>query len=116
LGPRSSIVAGLLVGIATAVVLLAGLVAFIPEPDVSIPSDPPPTILPSPTEAVGSASVAPTTEPTIAPPAASHAIALPAHLWIDGEGIVRDGSLGGIGPDIKAAGLQKIMPGVEVQF
>ena len=39
------------------------------------------------------------------------AVALPVHFWIDAEGIVRDGSLGGIGPDIMAAGLQTILPG-----
>ena len=42
------------------------------------------------------------------------AIALPVHFWIDAEGIVRDGALGGIGPDVMAAGLQTIMPGVDV--
>ena len=40
--------------------------------------------------------------------------ALPVHFWIDAEGIVRDGSLGGIGPDIMARGLQAILPGVHV--
>lgn len=43
------------------------------------------------------------------------AIALPVHFWIDADGIVRDGSLGGIGPDIMADGLRKILPGVDVQ-
>jgi thiol-disulfide isomerase/thioredoxin len=43
------------------------------------------------------------------------AIALPVHFWIDADGIVRDGALGGIGPDIMAAGLQSIMPGVDVR-
>jgi len=43
------------------------------------------------------------------------AIALPVHFWIDKEGMVRDGALGGIGPDIMAAGLRTIMPGVDVQ-
>jgi thiol-disulfide isomerase/thioredoxin len=43
------------------------------------------------------------------------AIALPVHFWIDAEGIVRDGALGGIGPDIMSAGLQSIMPGVDVR-
>ena len=43
------------------------------------------------------------------------AIALPVHFWIDADGIVRDGSLGGIGPDIMASGLRKILPGVDVQ-
>jgi thiol-disulfide isomerase/thioredoxin len=42
------------------------------------------------------------------------AIALPVHFWIDKDGIVRDGALGGIGPDIMAAALSKIMPGVDV--
>jgi thiol-disulfide isomerase/thioredoxin len=42
------------------------------------------------------------------------AIALPVHFWIDAEGIVRDGALGGIGPDVMARGLQTILPGVVV--
>jgi thiol-disulfide isomerase/thioredoxin len=43
------------------------------------------------------------------------AIALPIHFWIDANGVVRDGSLGGIGPDVMAAGLKTIMPGVDVK-
>ena len=42
------------------------------------------------------------------------AIALPVHYWIDADGIVRDGALGGIGPDGMARGLQTILPGVTV--
>ena len=42
------------------------------------------------------------------------AIVLPVHFWVDADGIIRDGALGGIGPDIMAAGLQTIMPGVDV--
>jgi cytochrome c biogenesis protein CcmG, thiol:disulfide interchange protein DsbE len=42
------------------------------------------------------------------------AYGLPVHYWIDAQGIVRDGALGGIGPDIMAHGLTTIMPGVEV--
>jgi thiol-disulfide isomerase/thioredoxin len=42
------------------------------------------------------------------------AIALPVHFWIDAAGIVRDGALGGIGPDVMAAGLKTILPGVDV--
>ena len=42
------------------------------------------------------------------------AVALPVHFWIDAEGIVRDGALGGIGPDVMAAGLKTILPGVDV--
>jgi cytochrome c biogenesis protein CcmG, thiol:disulfide interchange protein DsbE len=42
------------------------------------------------------------------------AIALPVHFWIDKDGVIRDGALGGIGPDVMAAGLRTILPGVEV--
>jgi cytochrome c biogenesis protein CcmG, thiol:disulfide interchange protein DsbE len=42
------------------------------------------------------------------------AFALPTHYWIDKDGVVQDGALGGIGPDIMARGLGKILPGVEV--
>ena len=43
------------------------------------------------------------------------AAALPVHFWIDKDGIVRDGALGGIGPDVMARGLQTILPGVTVE-
>jgi peroxiredoxin len=39
----------------------------------------------------------------------------PIHFWVDAEGIVRDGALGGIGPDIMAAALERVMPGVDVE-
>ncbi len=42
------------------------------------------------------------------------ALALPVHFWIDKDGIIRDGALGGIGPDIMARGLKAIMPDVDV--
>lgn len=220
MGPRTSIVAGLLVGVAAAVALLAGVVAFAPEPATATPSAPQPSIaLSSPSPAVTAspsptAATSPTSEPSSpgssqfhvgepAPPlvvpqvgggtidlaalrgkpvwvnfmatwcppcqdefplmngfAARYAddglvvlaidvkeeeglvaafaqnlgatfplgldsdgrvaetwdaIALPIHFWIDADGIVRDGSLGGIGPDIMAKGLQTIMPGVDVK-
>ena len=221
MGPRSSIVAGLLVGVATSVVLLAGIVAFIPEPDVETPTDPPPSASSSDEpEPIGSSSAAPASIPASESPAATEgsgqfhvgelapplvvpqvgggmidlaalrgkpvwvnfmatwcppcqdefplmngfaaryadeglvvvaidvkeeeglvaafaqglsatfplgldsdgrvseawdAVALPVHFWIDAEGIVRDGSLGGIGPDIMAAGLETILPGVDVR-
>jgi cytochrome c biogenesis protein CcmG/thiol:disulfide interchange protein DsbE len=47
--------------------------------------------------------------------AAWGALALPVHFWIDADGIVRDGALGEIGPDIMAHGLQAILPGVTVK-
>ena len=43
-----------------------------------------------------------------------YAISLPVHFWIDKDGIIRDGALGGIGPDVMSAGLRTILPGVEV--
>ena len=42
------------------------------------------------------------------------AFALPTHFWVDKDGIVRDGALGGIGADVMARGVGKILPGVEV--
>lgn len=42
------------------------------------------------------------------------ALALPVHFWVDAEGIVRAGALGGIGPDVMAQNLQTILPGVTV--
>ena len=42
------------------------------------------------------------------------AVALPVHFWIDTDGVIRDGALGGIGPDVMSAGLRTILPGVEV--
>lgn len=43
------------------------------------------------------------------------AVALPVHFWIDKDGVIRDGAMGGIGPDIMARGLRTILPGVDVQ-
>lgn len=42
------------------------------------------------------------------------AVALPVHFWVDADGIIRGGALGGIGPDIMAANLGLILPGVDV--
>lgn len=42
------------------------------------------------------------------------AVALPVHFWIDRDGIIRAGALGGIGPDVMATNLQTILPGVTV--
>ena len=40
--------------------------------------------------------------------------ALPVHFWIDADGYVRDGALGGIGADVMVRGLRSILPGVDV--
>ena len=42
------------------------------------------------------------------------ATVLPVHFWVDRDGIIRAGALGGIGPDIMATNLQRILPGVTV--
>ena len=42
------------------------------------------------------------------------AIALPVHFWVDADGIIRGGALGGIGPDVMASNLNLILPGVNV--
>jgi len=42
------------------------------------------------------------------------AVALPIHFWIDRDGIIRAGALGGIGPDVMATNLGTILPGVSV--
>jgi cytochrome c biogenesis protein CcmG/thiol:disulfide interchange protein DsbE len=42
------------------------------------------------------------------------ALALPIHFWVDRDGIIRAGALGGIGPDIMAENLSTILPGVDV--
>ncbi len=46
--------------------------------------------------------------------AAWDAVALPIHFWIDRDGIIRAGALGGIGPDVMATNLGTILPGVSV--
>ena len=40
--------------------------------------------------------------------------ALPVHFWIDADGFVRDGALGGIGADVMVRGLRSILPGIDV--
>jgi thiol-disulfide isomerase/thioredoxin len=40
--------------------------------------------------------------------------ALPVHFFVDSAGIIRDGAIGGIGPDLMAQSLRRIMPGVAV--
>lgn len=46
--------------------------------------------------------------------AAWDVVALPVHFWVDRDGIIRAGALGGIGPDIMAENLAAILPGVTV--
>jgi thiol-disulfide isomerase/thioredoxin len=41
-------------------------------------------------------------------------VALPTHFFVDAAGIVRDGAVGEIGPDVMASALGTIMPGVTI--
>lgn len=43
------------------------------------------------------------------------AVALPVHFWIDADGVIRDASLGEIGPDVMVRGLRAILPGVDIE-
>ena len=43
-----------------------------------------------------------------------NALVLPAHFWLDRDGVVRAGAIGGLGPDAMAANLATILPGVNV--
>ena len=43
-----------------------------------------------------------------------NAVTLPAHFWIDRDGVVRAAALGGIGPEAMARNLQAILPGIDV--
>ena len=42
-------------------------------------------------------------------------VGLPSHVFIDAQGIVREIIVGGIGPDVMAARLSMVMPGVTVR-
>jgi peroxiredoxin len=46
--------------------------------------------------------------------AAWGAYTLPIHFWIDKDGVIRAGALGGAGRDVFAANLRKVMPGVTI--
>lgn len=43
------------------------------------------------------------------------AVALPVHFWIGADGVIRDRSIGEIGPDVMVRGLRSILPGVDIQ-
>ncbi len=42
-------------------------------------------------------------------------LVLPVHFWIDHDGVIRFGALGGVGPDVFAEALRTILPGVTVE-
>lgn len=106
MGPRLSIVAGLLAGVIAAVVLLAGVVALAPEPETPSPSP----VLPSP----AASSASPTETATASPPSRSAPPNASVTPSASAAGQFHLGDLGGIVPDVAAAGLETILPGVDV--
>jgi hypothetical protein len=98
---RLAILAGLLCGILVAAAVLGGIFVLAPE---TAGRPPTPSPVPSPSPTAPASSAAPSVGPSGSPDA----------FWIDADGIVRDGALGGIGPGIMARGLQSILPGVTV--
>ena len=81
--PRVAIVIGLLAGVATAAVILGGILAFAPDP-VPTPTPVPtfvPTAPPSPT---------PTPTPVPSSPPPSGPAASPSEAPVGGEGLVED--------------------------
>ncbi len=93
---RLSIVAGLVIGVAVAGLLLGGILAFVPDrplPSAAAPSAPVATPAPSPS---ASAVASPSAVPSASVAAAAFRV-------------------GGIGPDVMVHGLETTLPGVDVQ-
>jgi hypothetical protein len=123
-----AIAGGLLTGMVAGGLLVGALVAFLPGPEqrsvaptASPTAAPASTAVPTPTASASGTPVAPEAPASPAPSAGSSepsassvAEALPVHFRIDTDGIVRDGALGGRGPDVMAMGLALILPGVTV--
>jgi hypothetical protein len=94
---RVPIAAGLGSGVLVAVLLIVGIIALGPDPGAARASSPPPP---------PSAGASPTAAgPSAAPPSTSAS---------PNPSLGGDGAVGGIGPDIMAAGLRTIMPGADV--
>ena len=84
--PRLAILVGLLAGVATAALILGGILAFAPEPVP--PPTPVPTFVPAPSP---TPSPTPTPEPTDSP-APSGPAASPSEVPVGGEGRLDTGA------------------------
>lgn len=120
LGPRLSIVAGLILGVLAAVALLAGVVAFAPEPEGPTPSVALPSLGTSTASPVA-ASDAPSPSTTGASsPAPSSAGSGLFHVGEAAPTLVLPQVGGGtidlrrIGTDIMVEGLRSILSGVDI--
>ncbi len=95
-----------------------GSPATAPSPSATAPS--PSATAPSPSATAGPPASGASPSASAGPPASGAspsawgALALPVHFWVDADGVVRNGALGGIVPDIMVRGLERIMPGVTV--
>jgi hypothetical protein len=103
-----SILAGLVLGVAVAGLALVGILALAPDPVAS--SSPAPSLV---TESATPAA-SPSPAPVVSAAPSASALDAPFQFWVDAEGIVRHGTVGGIGPDVMVEGLESIMPGVDV--
>jgi hypothetical protein len=120
MGARLSIVAGLVVGIAVAALVLGGLVALTPDP--TAPPTPAPASTPTAAPSVAvSAAPSASLVPIVSPPGASASPPGPSASPPGGSASPPgaaafhvDGALGGIGPDVMATGVKTIPPGVDV--
>jgi hypothetical protein len=121
MSPRGAILAGLSLGILVAVLIMGGIYFLAPEGSAVAPTPSPSTPTPTGSPSPG-ASQSPATSPVAATPTTSGSVGAlshigelaPVHFWIDVDGVVRDGALGGIVPDVMARGVGTILPGVTV--
>jgi hypothetical protein len=128
---RLSILAGLLAGVAAAVLVIGGILAFAPEPGAAATPPPPPSASPSVVpEPTASPSTVPTASPSTvstASPSTAPSQSPSASATAGGSGSPvasatgtafhvgePDPALGGIGPGVMEAGLRTILPGVQV--
>ena len=118
--PRLAILVGLLAGFVVAALILGGIYALAPESPTGIPTaTAAPEASSAPASAQPTAGATPSSSevPLVGPsgsPSISPSSSALFHVWIDRDGIVRDGAPVGIGPYIMARGLQTILPGVTV--
>ncbi len=136
---RLSIVAGLVVGVVVAGLLLGWIVTLAPdEPARTTPAPSRGPATPSPSVVASAGPTAVASASAVASEGAFH-VSQPApalvllragggtidraslkgktvrvHFWIDSDGIIRDGALGGIEPDVLVTGRKTILPGVDV--
>ena len=106
-----AILAGLLAGVLVAAGVFVALVFVGPDP-IGLRPTPSPTVAAtaSPSASAGpSASPAQSASASAGAPTGSDAGQTGFRIWIDKDGIVRYGALGGIGADVMASSLSKVL-------